>query len=63
MMHLSYEESLRDLGLFSLEKRRLMGDLINADKYPGGQEGVKDRASLFSLVPNDRTRVNEHKLI
>ena len=49
--HKSYEEQLRELGLVSLEKRRLRGDLIS-------------RGRGWPLLPgnSDRTRGNGLKL-
>ena len=54
-------DRLRELGLFSLEKRKMWGDLITTFQYLKGayrQEG----SQLFERVDNSRTRGNGFKL-
>mgnify|MGYP001852830711 FL=1 len=55
MERLSYKDGLREVGLFSLEKRRLWRDQRVVFQYlKGGSKKEGDR--LFSKVCGDRTR-------
>lgn len=58
--HFPYEVTLRNLGLFSLESRRLRKNLINACEYLS--VGVKWMGPESSVVPSNRTRGSGHQL-
>ena len=53
--HLPCEDRLRELGLFSLEKRRLRGDLIVAFRYLKGAYR-KDGEGLIIRECSDRMK-------
>ena len=50
MEHLSSVDKLKELGLFSLEKRMFQGDLIAALQIQRGTTGKKETESLAGSV-------------
>ncbi|KFO69867.1 hypothetical protein N303_00633, partial [Cuculus canorus] len=59
--HLPYDDRLKELSLFSLEKRRPRGDLIATFQYLKGAYR-KGGEGLFIKACGDRMRGNEYKL-
>ena len=55
LARLSYEEWLKETGLYTLERRRLRGDMIEIFKIMKGAEKIS-ADELFNRVDSDRTR-------
>ena len=62
MEHLSYKDRLKELELFSLEKRRLQGDLIDAFQYLNGSYRKEGNGGHFSRICCGRTVGDSFKL-
>ncbi|MBN3302039.1 PLCZ1 phosphodiesterase, partial [Amia calva] len=58
---MSYSERLRELNLFTLEQRRLSGDLIQVFKIMKGIDHIKPE-ELFQISRDTRTRGHKWKL-
>lgn len=48
---------MRKLGVFSLQKKKAEGCLMNVYKYL-----IVKKKTVYSVVPGERTRGNEHKM-
>ena len=58
---LTYEERLGRLKLFTLEQRRMRGDLIEAFKIITGKEKI-DSKKMFQMASTSKLRGNRFKI-